>query len=98
MFEIQAINHGISDAFLDKVCEISKKFFALPMEEKQKCGRTANDTEGYGNDSILSENQILDWTDRLYLTVSPEEKIKYNLWPASPENFRYVFVPFLPQT
>ncbi|XP_019190536.1 PREDICTED: S-norcoclaurine synthase 1-like [Ipomoea nil] len=91
----QAINHGISDDFLEKDGEIGKSFFALPMEEKQKYGRTADDIEGYGNDSILSEHQILDWTDRLYLTVSPQEQIKYNVWPADPENFRFVFIPFL---
>nr|GMC65151.1 protein SRG1 [Ipomoea batatas] len=91
----QAINHGISDDFLDKVGEIGKSFFALPMEEKQKYGRSADDTEGYGNDSVLSEHQILDWTDRLYLTVSPEEQIKYNLWPANPENFREVLQEYI---
>nr|GMC65150.1 codeine O-demethylase-like [Ipomoea batatas] len=91
----QAINHGISDDFLDKVGEIGKSFFALPMEEKQKYGRTADDTEGYGNDSVLSEHQILDWNDRLYLTVSPEEQIKYNLWPGNPENFREVVQEYI---
>nr|GMC61418.1 codeine O-demethylase-like [Ipomoea batatas] len=91
----QAINHGISDDFLDKVGEIGKSFFALPIEEKQKYGRAADDTEGYGNDSVLSEHQILDWTDRLYLTVSPQEQIKYNLWPANPENFREVLEEYI---
>nr|GLL20385.1 protein SRG1 [Ipomoea trifida] len=91
----QAINHGISDDFLDKVGEIGKSFFALPMEEKQKYGRSVDDTEGYGNDSVLSEHQILDWNDRLYLTVSPEEQIKYNLWPANPENFREVVQEYI---
>ncbi|KAF3681073.1 hypothetical protein FXO37_03056 [Capsicum annuum] len=35
------------------------------MEEKQNYGRAPDDTEGHGNDMVLSENQTLDWTDRL---------------------------------
>ncbi|KAJ0030025.1 hypothetical protein Pint_13758 [Pistacia integerrima] len=33
---IQVIGHGISSSFLDKVRELGKQFFELPMEEKQK--------------------------------------------------------------
>ncbi|WMV51908.1 hypothetical protein MTR67_045293 [Solanum verrucosum] len=70
---IQVINHGIEDSFLDKVLEISKQFFALPTEEKLKYARTVNQIEGYGNDKVLTDNQRLDWSDRLYLNVFPED-------------------------
>ncbi|GFS41755.1 2-oxoglutarate (2OG) and Fe(II)-dependent oxygenase superfamily protein [Actinidia rufa] len=66
----QGINHGLTSSFLDKVHEVAKQFFALPIEEKQIYSRTVEDIEGYGNDSVLSEHQTLDWTDRLYLTLS----------------------------
>nr|GME17818.1 codeine O-demethylase-like [Ipomoea batatas] len=92
--ELTKLRSTLND-FFDKVGEIGKSFFALPMQEKQKYGRSADDTEGYGNDSVLSEHQILDWNDRLYLTVSPEEQIKYNLWPANPENFREVVQEYI---
>lgn len=84
----QAINHGMTSPFLDQVREVAKKFFALPMEEKQRYSRTLEDIEGYGNDTVLTENQILDWTDRLYLLVSPEDQRKLKLWPENPETFR----------
>ncbi|GAV82089.1 2OG-FeII_Oxy domain-containing protein/DIOX_N domain-containing protein [Cephalotus follicularis] len=84
----QAINHGMTETFLDKVREASKQFFALPVEEKQKYNRQVGSIEGYGNDMVLSEHQILDWTDRLYLTVSPEEERKLKFWPENPEDFR----------
>jgi len=86
----QAINHGMTASFLEQVHEIGKQFFALPPDEKQKYSRTVGDIEGYGNDSVLSERQTLDWTDRLYLTISPEDKIKLRFWPETPENFREV--------
>ncbi|CAK7324038.1 unnamed protein product [Dovyalis caffra] len=85
-----SINHGVTGSFLDQVRSITKQFFALPMEEKMKCSREVDSTEGYGNDMILSEDQILDWTDRLYLKVSPEEKRKFMLWPQKPETFREI--------
>ncbi|KAA8535183.1 hypothetical protein F0562_030186 [Nyssa sinensis] len=86
----QAINHGIASSFLDEVRGVAKQFFALPMEEKQKYSRTVDDIEGYGNDTVLSENQTLDWTDRLYLTTYPEDQRKLNLWPKNPESFREI--------
>lgn len=38
---------------------------------------------------ILSEHQILDWTDRLYLILRPEDKQTLKFWPENPESFRY---------
>ncbi|XP_058206923.1 protein SRG1-like isoform X2 [Rhododendron vialii] len=37
----QVIGHGISMQFLDKVREVTKKFFELPFEEKQRYGKAA---------------------------------------------------------
>ncbi|KAJ6673296.1 OXOGLUTARATE/IRON-DEPENDENT DIOXYGENASE [Salix viminalis] len=84
----QVINHGMTSSFLDKIREVSKQFFASPMEEKQKYSREADSIEGYGNDMILSDHQTVDWTDRLYLTISPEDQRKIKFWPENPEDFR----------
>lgn len=85
----QAINHGMSDEFIDKVFKVGKQFFALPIEEKQKYTREIKAWEGYGNDNIFSEGQTLDWLDRLYLTVHPEERRKLQYWPHNnPPEFR----------
>ncbi|MBA0610668.1 hypothetical protein Godav_011482 [Gossypium davidsonii] len=85
---IQAINHGITSTFLDKLREVARQFFALPSEEKKKYSREIGSIEGYGNDMILSEDQILDWTDRLYLILRPEDKQTLKFWPENPESFR----------
>ncbi|KAF5482253.1 hypothetical protein F2P56_002838 [Juglans regia] len=84
----QAINHGITSSFLDKVREVTKQFFALPVGEKQKYSREVDEIEGYGNDMILSAQQILDWSDRLYLTVNPEDQRRLKFWPEIPQDFR----------
>ncbi|KAJ9163037.1 hypothetical protein P3X46_022757 [Hevea brasiliensis] len=83
-----SINHGMTSSFLDEVRLATKKFFALPMEEKQKYAREVDAMEGYGNDMILSEDQVLDWNDRLYLLASPEDQRQLRYWPESPANFR----------
>nr|POE89342.1 protein srg1 [Quercus suber] len=77
----------MTPSFLDEVREVTKQFFALPMEEKRKYSREADGIEGYGNDKILSEKQILNWSDRLYITLNPEQR-KLKFWPENPKVFR----------
>lgn len=86
----QAIGHGMTDSILEQVHSIGRGFFALPLKEKLKWSRTVDITEGYGNDSELSEHQILDWSDRLYLTTNPQDQRKYQFWPQNPQNFREI--------
>ncbi|GKA97450.1 non-heme dioxygenase N-terminal domain-containing protein [Tanacetum coccineum] len=59
-------------------------------DEKEKCLRDKDDVEGYGNDMVLSNNQTLDWNDRIYLTVIPQHQIKLQFWPQNPTHFREV--------
>lgn len=78
----------MESSYLDKVHEVGKKFFALPKEEKVKCSRTVDDTEGYGNDTLFPQQRTVDWTDRLYLTVNPQQQRKLSVWPQNPQSFR----------
>jgi hypothetical protein len=74
--------------------QVTRGFFNLPTEEKQKYSNLVNGKEfrfeGYGNDVVLSEDQILDWCDRLYLIVEPESRVVGSLWPARPPAFSAV--------
>ncbi|GJX72787.1 SRG1-like protein [Tanacetum coccineum] len=80
----------LSGSFLDKVHEISKQFFKLPAKEKKKYLREESDVEGYGNDTVFSDHQTLDWTDRLCLTVLPQDQQRLHFWPQNPTHFREV--------
>ncbi|XP_070667865.1 2-oxoglutarate-dependent dioxygenase 11-like [Malus domestica] len=85
----QVINHGMSSEFLNEVREIAKQFFALPVEDKKKYLRQVNDIQGYGNDMVFfSEQQTLKLSDRLYLSMYPQDNRKLNLWPENPKSFR----------
>ncbi|XP_062010560.1 codeine O-demethylase-like [Rosa rugosa] len=84
----QAIGHGISSSFLDKVRKAATQFFELPVEEKQKYSREIyGGREGYGEDIIVSEKQVLDWSYRLILHVFPEDHRRLDLWPENPNGF-----------
>ncbi|KAK7347124.1 hypothetical protein VNO80_21651 [Phaseolus coccineus] len=83
----QAIGHGMSSSYLEKIREVAKQFFALPEEEKQKYARAVNESEGYGNDRVVSDKQVLDWSYRLSLRVFPEKVRRLSLWPKIPTDF-----------
>ncbi|CAL5044262.1 unnamed protein product [Urochloa decumbens] len=79
-------NHGIEASLMDAVMEASREFFRQPLEEKQKHTNLVDgehfQLEGYGNDRVASEDQVLDWCDRLYLKVEPQEERNLALWPT----------------
>ncbi|XP_020244912.1 codeine O-demethylase-like [Asparagus officinalis] len=85
------IGHELPPSFVDELRDVTRTFFKLPVEEKQKYSNLKSgefDFEGYGNDLVASEDQILDWNDRLYLLVQPEDKRKLDYWPENPSSFR----------
>ncbi|GMN47351.1 hypothetical protein TIFTF001_016533 [Ficus carica] len=86
----QAINHDMTPKFLDKVRDVTKQFFELPLEQKQRCSQEVGDIQGYGNGIVLSEQQKLDWSELLYLVIQPEDRRNLKLWPEKPEDFRSI--------
>jgi isopenicillin N synthase-like dioxygenase len=80
--------------FLGEVMKVTRDFFKLPLEEKQKYSNFVDGNEfrveGYGNDMVILEEQTLDWCDRFYLVVEPEFRRIYTLWPTQPPSFRYL--------
>ncbi|XP_021610786.1 protein SRG1 isoform X2 [Manihot esculenta] len=86
----QAIGHGIPKSFLDKIRQVAREFFEQPMEEKKKHAKGVEEFEGYGADPVPAEGQSLDWSDRLFLDVYPEERRKPKFWPQNPRSFREI--------
>ncbi|KAM0899763.1 hypothetical protein ACQ4PT_021108 [Festuca glaucescens] len=92
---LRAVGHGIEPALLGEMMAVTREFFKLPLEEKQKYtnlvgGKKEYQLEGYGGDMVLSETQVLDWCDRFYLIVEPESRRLHDLWPTQPPSFRDV--------
>ncbi|KAM0858510.1 hypothetical protein ACQ4PT_047789 [Festuca glaucescens] len=90
----EAVGHGMEPGFLGEVMKVTREFFKLPLQEKQKYSNLVNGNEvrieGYGNDMVVLEKQILDWCDRLYIIVEPESRRIDSLWPTQPPSFRDV--------
>ncbi|XP_054785033.1 protein SRG1-like [Prosopis cineraria] len=86
----QAVNHGISVSFLNEVRQVGRDFFQQPMEEKNKVCKGVEEFDGYGADPVPEEGQSLDWSDRLFLYLYPQDTRKYTFWPTNPPSFRGV--------
>lgn len=75
---------------------MAREFFQQPMEEKKKHAKGVEEFEGYGADPVPEEGQSLDWSDRLFLDVYPEDLRKTKFWPERPASFRYLSVNHSP--
>lgn len=76
---------------MDEVRQVGREFFKQPMEEKNKVSKGVEEFDGYGADPVPEEGQSLDWSDRLFLHVYPQDIRNYSLWPTNPPSFRYCF-------
>ncbi|KAF5466800.1 hypothetical protein F2P56_016695 [Juglans regia] len=86
----QAVGHNISSSFLEELRQVGREFFQQPMKEKKKQAKGVEEFEGYGGDPVPEEGQPLDWSDRLFLDVYPEDRRKTKFWPENPASFRAV--------
>lgn len=85
-------NHGVEDMVLDDVRYVVKGFFGLSfVEKKANVGSYKSvDNMGYGKNFVKSEDQPLDWIDRLTMKAAPVDDATNGLfvWPKKPANFR----------
>ncbi|KAF7099758.1 hypothetical protein CFC21_101355 [Triticum aestivum] len=85
-------NHGMETSLMDSVMNASRDFFRLPLKEKRKysniIGGKHFQMEGYGTDQVKTQDQRLDWSDRLHLKVEPEDERNLAHWPIHPKSFR----------
>ncbi|KAK7303054.1 hypothetical protein RJT34_13953 [Clitoria ternatea] len=83
----QLLDHGISPLVLETLKYEIEGFFRLPFEEKMKYKIRPGDVEGYGA-VMISEDQKLDWGDRLYMTTNPLSRRNPYLLPELPSSLR----------
>jgi isopenicillin N synthase-like dioxygenase len=81
------INHGIDLDLLENVEKLSKEFFMLPLEEKQRYPMAPGTVQGYGQAFVFSEDQKLDWCNMFALGLVPEYVRNPKLWPQNPPKF-----------
>ena len=87
-FCAQLINHGVPDEVIQDVKRDMIEFFKLPLEAKKVHAQVPGGLEGYGQAFVYSETQKLDWSDMIYLRISPMESRDLRFWPTRPPSFR----------
>ncbi|OMO80307.1 Oxoglutarate/iron-dependent dioxygenase [Corchorus olitorius] len=80
----QLINHGVSNALVEKVKLEIQELFNLPMEEKKKFWQKPDEIEGFGQIFVVSEEQKLNWGDMFYMITLPTHLRKPHLFPKLP--------------
>ncbi|KAK7256770.1 hypothetical protein RIF29_30238 [Crotalaria pallida] len=84
------VNHGVKKEVLQRVKDVAAKFFSLPVEEKQKSSKASDDVLGYGHDPVLSEDQVLEWSDSFVVVVYPDRYSNPSYWPQTPKEFKEI--------
>ncbi|XP_057432351.1 oxoglutarate-dependent flavonoid 7-O-demethylase 1-like [Lotus japonicus] len=87
---LQIVNHGVQNELVQRMKDVVTEFFELPIEEKEKYAMASNDIQGYGHAYVVSEEQILDWSDALMLVTNPTWHKKLQFWPKTPEGFKEI--------
>nr|POE84226.1 protein srg1 [Quercus suber] len=90
----QLVNHGVSSSLLEKLNDEIEGFFKLPLAEKMKYKIRPGDVQGYGT-VIRSDNQRLDWGDRMYMIINPLQRRKPYLFPELPSSLRETLEAYL---
>lgn len=86
----QVINHGVSAKLLMSVREVSREFFCLPLEEKQKHANDPGTYVGYGSRTGVQKDAILDWGDYYYHNYLPLSIREEDRWPSKPDEYRSI--------
>ncbi|KAL5985634.1 hypothetical protein ACLOJK_027620 [Asimina triloba] len=94
--ELLAVGHGIPTSLIDDVGKVSREYFDLPKEEKEKFSKAVY-KDGDENDEIASEDEIKDWCHHLYLVVLPEDERDMSLWPENPCKLREILSEYTRQ-
>ncbi|GLJ45766.1 hypothetical protein SUGI_0963050 [Cryptomeria japonica] len=84
----QMINHGMSSELLNAGRDVSRRFFQLPLEEKQKHANDPKTYVGYGSRIGVQKGVVLDWGDYYYHHFLPASIREEHKWPSKPLEYR----------
>ncbi|KAL8130420.1 hypothetical protein V2J09_019575 [Rumex salicifolius] len=87
----QLTNHGISRDVIDKMGDVSRRFFEQPMTERQKYMTSdLSSPVRYGTSFNQNLDNVFCWRDFLKLSCSHPLSDHLPLWPSSPSDLREV--------
>ncbi|KAJ0545972.1 putative flavanone 3-dioxygenase [Helianthus annuus] len=84
----QLINHGIGDEVTRKMIDVSKEFFELPFEDRQRyMSSDLHAPVRYGTSFNQNNDKVFCWRDFLKLSCHPLQDYS-SFWPSSPLDLR----------
>ncbi|KAF8698815.1 hypothetical protein HU200_035074 [Digitaria exilis] len=76
----QLVNHGLREEVTRNLMNDVVEFFKQPLEVKKECAQQPDSVQGYGQAFFESEDERMEWVDKLYLHVHPcGEELAYSL-------------------
>lgn len=82
------INHGVCLEAVEKVLEVAKEFFNLPLEEKLKLySDDPSKTMRLSTSFNVNKEKVHNWRDYLRLHCYPLDKYVPE-WPSNPPTFK----------
>nr|GEY07342.1 protein downy mildew resistance 6 [Tanacetum cinerariifolium] len=84
----QVINHGVPDEIVEKMQQVGRDFFELPLEEKMKLySEDPSKTMRLSTSFNVQKEQVHNWRDYLRLHCYPLDKYSPE-WPSNPAYFK----------
>jgi anthocyanidin synthase len=82
-------NHGLPEDLLEKVRMVGKKFFDLPIEQKEQYAndQASGKIQGYGSKLANNACGQLEWEDYFFHLIYPVDKIDLSIWPKDPKDY-----------
>lgn len=94
----QLVNHGIPSDVISSMIDVGKRFFELPMEERDKyMSSDMRSPVRYGTSFNQDKDSVFCWRDFLKLMCHPMLDVLPH-WPSSPVDFRKSATTYAKQT
>lgn len=94
----QVVNHGIPEEILSSMVNASKRFFEMPLSEREKyMSADTNSPVRYGTSFNQTNDGVFCWRDFLKLMCHPLPHVLSH-WPSSPLDFRQLAASYAEET
>ncbi|KAH7686964.1 Leucocyanidin oxygenase protein [Dioscorea alata] len=90
------VGHGIPAELIDRLREAGKRFFDLPLEEKEKYAndQSSGMIQGYGSKLANNASGQLEWEDYFFHLMFPQNQTNLSIWPRYPPDYTEVTKEF----
>ncbi|KAL3628421.1 hypothetical protein CASFOL_027467 [Castilleja foliolosa] len=94
----QLVNHGIPEEIVSNMVNVSKRFFEMPLSEREKyMSADMSSPVRYGTSFNQTNDGVFSWRDFLKLVCHPLPDVLPH-WPTSPSDFRQLAVCYAKET